>query len=782
MDKLHFELPGYELLDKLGEGGMAAVWKARQRSLDRLVAIKILMPHWRQDADAMARFRHEALAAARLKHSGIIQVFDAGETADAVYFVMEYVAGYTIGQRIHQHGPLDEETALDITLGVAAALRYAWQTAQMIHCDIKPDNIMIDHDGTVKVADLGLARALGPTSTPGNEDYIVGTPNYLSPEQARGETDLDCGTDIYALGASLYHMVTGRLPFGDTPDMAPLDRQQTDYLLDPLDLNSKLSPALGALIERMMIKDRPLRPASWENVIRDIQEVREGYLPPGDLHPAGASTVLRSAARTANPGKHRPITTITPNNMPTVAQVPAPQFTGVRPASSAPAHAHRWNWSIEIGRVVMLAALVVASIASLYLYLNLSGKLPQHPRGESVKHEAPPKHPPMIRAPEIKVLGKPDIMGAPVRKPEAPPVTNATPAGPETKPPAPEVAAPPAVTNLTPVKLTNGNHHSALYHRAANFYNYAFDLRQTYAGRISIPIVQRIEDACRQAISDFNACPEAQTDKGKIGQLVQSCYQILADARLIARTAEPAEVTADALPPLPAMDLPPDAVIPPTSVPTNPPPASLQPIAPSQDNLAAAWKTKPKTRATVLDEFRDLFSLYPLDTREDLQNLLLYDRIAYGMAATEAARLFGLTTSVRQPLASPLFPSGYYFLYDATITSVPGFNRLFLIVDNTDHVVAVQLVSDQPAEVELRLPAALFQQHTQYYDFIRVLLKTKPDWHIAYRVALIGRLMRLDCELASDNPAAPLGLGIPRARSYLYLPQTLAAQMLERAR
>ncbi|TAN39185.1 MAG: serine/threonine protein kinase [Verrucomicrobia bacterium] len=774
MDKPPFELPGYELLETLGEGGMAVVWKARQRSLDRLVAIKILMPQWRQDADAMARFRKEALAAARLKHSGIIQVFDAGETVDAVYFVMEYVAGYTIGERIRKHGPLDEETALDITLGVAAALSYAWQSAQMIHCDIKPDNIMIDHDGTVKIADLGLARALGPTGTTGADEYIVGTPNYLSPEQARGEADLDCGTDVYALGATLYHMVTGRLPFGDTPGTMPLERQQTDFLLDPLDLSPNLSPVLGALIERMMVKDRQLRPATWRQVIGDVQEVREGYLPAGDLPPAGASTVLRSAWRTENPGRHRP-----PPHVPKKALLTISPAAQLHPAVARPTQPtstrarHRRNWSVVIGQVVIIAALVVTGYAALYLYLNLSGKLsvyrelPPPKTGEIGKREgsapkAPVTHPVVASVPQVSPAPTTTVV---VATPPPEPVVAVTDVAPaETNAPPPPVVVPPPANVEAKVK-PNGNHHSALYRRAARFYNYALDLHRAYADRTNLRVVQRVEAACRQATADFNACREAQTDKASVDQLVQQCYQVLADTRLTAKTANATGPAASALPPLPSMDLPDEAAA----------PDNLQPA------LAAAWKTKPAKRAAVQDEFRDLFSLCPPARAIGTQNLLLYDRIAYGMSAADAARLFGATSGAMQTLASPLFPAGHYFLHDVVITPVDGFNHLLLIVDHADRIVAVQLVTDQPTDGELRLPPTLFQAQGKCYDFIRVLSKPKTAWQIAYRVALVGKLARLDCELASDNSAAPLGLGAPRARSYLYLPQTLAAQMLERA-
>ena len=782
MSKPPFDLPGYEILDKLGEGGMAVVWKARQVSLDRIVAIKTLMPEWRQDADAMARFRKEAMAAARLKHSGIIQVFDAGESADAVYFVMEFIDGYTIGHRIHKRGTLDEETALDITLGVAAALTYAWETAKMIHCDIKPDNIMIDHDGTVKVADLGLARALGPTATTGVDEFIVGTPNYISPEQARGEAQLDCGTDVYALGATLYHMVTGRLPFGDTPGTAPLQRQQTDFLLDPLDLNPNLTPALGALIERMMIKERQLRPSVWGRVIADLQEVREGYLPGGDFPPAGASTVLRGAWRTANPGQHRPIAGASKGSVVSLSATKQEAVASVS-APPTPARTRRpRSWSVVISQIIIIGSLIAIGGGAIYLYLLLNGKLPTTKINRYNDFQAralPPAKkiplpgkgtgmPPLTAAPTTTVV----IVATPPPIPGT--ITNVVIMKQSTTDSTPQAATSPGA----PV-LHQDVKHSAQYQRAARFFNYALGIYRQYTGRMSIPLVQRIETACRQAVSDFNTCPEAQSDKTSVDQLVQHCYQLLADARLSSKVVNAPGVTTAGLPPLPSMDLPPVSSR--ESTPAPAPPPGIQPEAVDETALDAAWKVKPTTRAAVMDEFRDLLSLYAPDADAGTQNLLLYDRIAYGMSASDAVRTFGAIADEMRPLQNPLFPAGHYFLHDIRIPPVNGFGRLLLVVDRADRVVALQLLTEQPTDTELQLPASLFQSRWKCYDFVRAVVKPNHDWKIAYRVALVGRLARLDSELAADNADAPLGLGAPHARSYLYLPQALAARMLERA-
>ena len=160
------QITGFEMLEKLGEGGMASVWKARQVSLDRMVAIKVLAPRFASDTDDVEMFRREAQQAAKLKHPGIVQVYDAGTENGLYFFVMEYVAGYTVGDWVTRKERLSENDVLLLAECVAGALAYAWDSSRIIHCDIKPDNVMLDDDGSVKVTDLGLARTMNAMHAP----------------------------------------------------------------------------------------------------------------------------------------------------------------------------------------------------------------------------------------------------------------------------------------------------------------------------------------------------------------------------------------------------------------------------------------------------------------------------------------------------------------------------------------------------------------------------------------------------------------------------------------
>lgn len=291
-------IAGFEVLSKLGKGGMATVWMARQLSLDRTVAIKVLLPRFAVDDEEVGRFQSEAQAAARLKHPGIVQVYDASVTDGSYYFIMEYIAGYTVGDWVRRKGILPERDALLVAEHVCDALAYAWDHAKVIHCDIKPDNVMIDDDGTVKVMDLGLARTLNAMSSFTEDDgYVLGTPAYMSPEQARGDAHLDFRSDIYALGAMLYHLVTGKRLFSETDEQTTLEMQITGNAPDPMDLNTSLSRPTCALIERMLAKNPDLRGDSWQTVHADMRRVYSGLMPHQPLQTGEMSTIQRSERR-----------------------------------------------------------------------------------------------------------------------------------------------------------------------------------------------------------------------------------------------------------------------------------------------------------------------------------------------------------------------------------------------------------------------------------------------------------------------------------------------------
>src|SRR5688572_32048585 len=284
-DRRSSQIPGYQLISKLGKGAMATVYKARQVSLDRIVAVKVLPKRSSGDPEFVDRFYKEGRAAARLSHNNIVQAIDVGSSPDGYhYFTMEYVEGKTLYD-IMQPPPVgegkafSEAEALDITIQMADALAHAHQRG-LIHRDVKPKNILLTPQGVAKLTDLGLAREKDDKDAAATEaGKAYGTPYYISPEQIRGEVDIDFRADIYSLGATMYHMVTGQPPFdGDTPS-AVMHKHLKQPLVPPDHINTALSSGIGEIIEVAMAKTREDRYPSTEDFLEDLHAVQEGQPP-----------------------------------------------------------------------------------------------------------------------------------------------------------------------------------------------------------------------------------------------------------------------------------------------------------------------------------------------------------------------------------------------------------------------------------------------------------------------------------------------------------------------
>lgn len=269
----------YELLSKIGSGGMGAVYKARQDVLDRIVALKLLPPDLAKNTEYTQRFVREARAAGKLSHPNIVAGIDVGEADGYHYFAMEFVEGETVADIQSREGKVPEDRAMLIATQVAEGLAHAHENG-LIHRDIKPANILIESTGVAKVCDLGLARSMaGDEASLTQTGAAVGTPFYTSPEQASGEKDLDARTDVYSLGATLYHIVAGDPPFnGPTPAVI-----MTKHLTEPVPELAKSMPGvsegLSGIVSKCMAKDRKARYASMAALIEDLGRVREGKSP-----------------------------------------------------------------------------------------------------------------------------------------------------------------------------------------------------------------------------------------------------------------------------------------------------------------------------------------------------------------------------------------------------------------------------------------------------------------------------------------------------------------------
>ncbi len=273
-------IPGYRILGKLGAGAMAKVYKAKQLSLDREVAIKVLPKQHSSNPQFIERFYAEGRAAAQLNSPNIVQAIDVGRAGDVYYFVMEYVEGRTVHDDILRHKRYPEDEAIDVITKVAEALEHAHERG-LIHRDIKPKNIMISKDGLVKVADMGLARAISDVeAAEAEKGKAFGTPYYISPEQIRGEVNVGPPADIYSLGATMYHMVTGTVPFDGKNPSAVMHKHLKSELVPPDHVNAKLQAGVSEVIEMMMAKKARQRYQNCTDLLVDLRAVAKGELPP----------------------------------------------------------------------------------------------------------------------------------------------------------------------------------------------------------------------------------------------------------------------------------------------------------------------------------------------------------------------------------------------------------------------------------------------------------------------------------------------------------------------
>ena len=263
----------YKIIEKIGIGGMADVYKGEDALLGRTVAIKILHQNFAGDEEFVSRFKREAQAAGRLSHPNIVNMYDVGMDQGFHYIVMEYVEGETLKEYITAHGKLSIDSAVKFTIAIAEGLEHA-HAMGIVHCDIKPHNILITPNGRVKVTDFGIARAI---NTPMMQTTsVLGSAHYLSPEQASGKA-VNGSTDIYSLGVVLYEMLTGRVPYeGDTPVSVAL-KHVREKLIPPTRYNQSIPPLLEAAVMKALAKNPNDRFVSITEMICDLR-LSQGFV------------------------------------------------------------------------------------------------------------------------------------------------------------------------------------------------------------------------------------------------------------------------------------------------------------------------------------------------------------------------------------------------------------------------------------------------------------------------------------------------------------------------
>ncbi|MBZ9686748.1 Stk1 family PASTA domain-containing Ser/Thr kinase [Clostridium estertheticum] len=263
----------YELLEKIGEGGMGTVYKAKCHLLNRFVTVKILKAELSNDEDFVARFKREATSVARLSHPNIVNVHDVGAEKQINFIVMEYIDGKTLKQIIKENGRLDSQKTLDIVFQVAKALECAHKN-NIIHRDIKPDNIMIMEDNMVKVMDFGIAK-VADSRTVTNSQNVMGTVRYFSPEQAKGNF-VDCRTDIYSLGIVMYEMVTGQVPYNAESSISIAMMHIQGPVIPPKEIFTDIPENINQIILKSMQKE-PIKRYQTAREMADILKTIKEY-------------------------------------------------------------------------------------------------------------------------------------------------------------------------------------------------------------------------------------------------------------------------------------------------------------------------------------------------------------------------------------------------------------------------------------------------------------------------------------------------------------------------
>lgn len=260
----------YELIEKIGEGGMAVVYKAKCRILNRFVAIKILKPEYSNNSEFMEKFRREALATATFSHSNIVNIYDVGSEGNINYIVMELVNGKTLKEYIRENAPLSMDSTLKISIQIAKALECAHKN-KIIHRDIKPHNILINEEGVIKVTDFGIAKATS-SDTITHTNKVIGSAHYFSPEQAKGKI-VDNRTDIYSFGIVIYEMITGRVPFDGESAVAVALKHIQDTIVPPKVLVPEVPDSLNNLVIKATQKEVIKRYNNVTDMLIDLMRI-----------------------------------------------------------------------------------------------------------------------------------------------------------------------------------------------------------------------------------------------------------------------------------------------------------------------------------------------------------------------------------------------------------------------------------------------------------------------------------------------------------------------------
>ena len=763
-------LPGYEIQKLLGAGGTSTVWLAKQLSLDRVVAIKILSPKLLADESAREQFQKEARAAAHLTHPAIVGIVDFGEHQGTLYYVMEYVAGTNLAEWLAANQRMAHGQALKLVDIVAGALDAAFRESSLIHCDVKPGNILLGIDGSVKITDLGLARIAGSAATREPSKSIEGTPTYIAPEQIEGR-EPDCRTDIYSLGLTLYHLLTGNPPFEGRSLDEILEAQQTDYLPDPCEILPHLPVSYGWLLAKMTAKDPAKRPSSWTDVLKDVHQIQSGKSPLPPYPADDESTIL------LNP-RHRPGARAHTINLSAAAKKAitlsgSESLIGKQKRAAVSAAASGGGGL----RFILFLLFLGTVLGSLYYYLST-----HHPeviaqtkaalKGEAVR--VAPQKPNVAVGGSFHVAGEKPAVSAPA--PAAAPAADAEPAPASAGPALPPEPEPLSARTGT---VTPGSWNHPGFIQAANLFNQTLAAYQAHLKKPdpNDPALLSLgADAQYAALLFETLKPEAPASVPVL-LYANQCYQLVNDLRR-ARLTLADKKNLYALAPKKR-----HATLAPYPTPV-PDPADK--FSPRFMQFGYAWDTLPApVDRPETAEFVFLLSTVAEpspDTRAQA-GLFIHGPLVWLMPLADACRAFGVQpVEPRIPIEGAPFPYGGFFMHvfpagrlGAIGPGQPPYPTLRLITDSEDQLVAVQLVDEKPS-APLQSSPMTFSTVSKIMDFVTGRsLPDKGDVRASHRTLKGEGTLRIDSETADFTEGPD---GAPLFRSILLLPQAVANNLL----
>ena len=302
------EIEGFTIERYLGSGAMGEVYLAKQSTMNREVALKIMTNDSMTQEDDKERFVREVQTLAKLNHPNIVSAISAGEFEHGAFLAMTYITGSTVEDKVQRDGPMNEKDALNCIIAVADALKYAWDNRKILHRDIKPANFMIDDGGEVHLMDMGIAKSMESDYDITVAGMVMGTPYYMSPEQSAAEK-LDQQSDIYSLGASLYHMVTGNPPYKGGSPMQIMAKKLSEDPEEPKRIKPEISDRMNTLIKKFMAIDKKKRVQDWDEAIELLKKAKSPKKSGKKIHvnSHNADTAGRTVQKTRKKSSPMPV-------------------------------------------------------------------------------------------------------------------------------------------------------------------------------------------------------------------------------------------------------------------------------------------------------------------------------------------------------------------------------------------------------------------------------------------------------------------------------------------